>query len=746
MANISNINDFFVVDSAGLKAVVGADLANGNGSPYVGTDFTVVGRDASSPVANLWLSNFTHKSYILISDNSSNFIIRDSAAGNRLTIDTDGNSTFAGTIQTTGANLFYLGKGVYTKATNASNDVDATNIWGYGLYEGAAILGELSTIRDGTVTLNLGTTYTTGKVVIRTDNKVTALTIDSSQNSNFVGNVGIGGVPSVNLEVNKSGARLKLTDGTNQVNMGLWDGANYRFEGDANRPMYFTSYQGNIKFGISGATTMTVQNGGVGIGANSPQSKLALNTNVANPGSMLEINNRGDLTPGSWSAIRFGLDSNTYPGQYGKGGIIYESRDGYNRGKLHLAVDMTADTGSIVLTDSILTVDGTTGTVGIGTTTPGSYDGEGDNLVVYDAVTPGITIALPQTTAAGSARGSILFSDGTSGSEKYRGGVIYDHGTGMGGVADTMYLRAAVNSYLALNALGHVGIGTKQPAYKLQVSGVQNANDIVINNTTTGVNLRMSSIDAYAAVFTTGAKFLALGTNNSQHLWISDGGNVGVGTGTFDGNERQLKIAEMSSGVVGDIFDASKNPNAGRLIICGQNYSPMLSMRHYSASYGFDIWVDVVSTWDAYFDVRQQTSGFRWRGYTSNDGGEVPLMHLDRYGNLVIKAALTQNGSPSDRKLKENIKPIEKALDKVSKLKGVSFDWKESDSYSKVKEDYGFIAQDVKKIVPELVREDGGGMLSLQYNGITPIIIEAIKEQQKMIQELKAEIEILKNK
>ena len=98
MANISNINDFFVVDSAGLKAAVGADLANGNASPYVGTDFTVVGRDASSPVANLWLSNFTHKSYILISDNSSNFIIRDSAAGNRLTIDTNGNSTFEGDV------------------------------------------------------------------------------------------------------------------------------------------------------------------------------------------------------------------------------------------------------------------------------------------------------------------------------------------------------------------------------------------------------------------------------------------------------------------------------------------------------------------------------------------------------------------------------------------------------------------------------------------------------------------------
>jgi hypothetical protein len=293
------------------------------------------------------------------------------------------------------------------------------------------------------------------------------------------------------------------------------------------------------------------------------------------------------------------------------------------------------------------------------------------------------------------------------------------------------------NGIFATFTNGKVGIGTDLPAYKLQVSGVQNANDIVINNTTTGVNLRMSSIDAYAAVFTTGAKFLALGTNNSQHLWISDGGNVGVGTGTFDGNERQLKIAEMSSGVVGDIFDASKNPNAGRLIICGQNYSPMLSMRHYSASYGFDIWVDVASTWDAYFDVRQQTSGFRWRGYTSNDGGEVPLMHLDRYGTLTVKGDVIAYGSPSDKRLKENIKPIESALDKVSKLQGVTFDWKKSDSILDIKEDIGFIAQDVQKVIPELVRENEGGMLSMRHQGIAPILLEAIKELKAEIEELK---------
>ena len=99
MANISNINNFFVVNTAQKRAAIGADLANNNGTPYVGVDFTVVGANSSAPVANLWLSNFTHKSYVLISDNSSNFIIRDPAASsNRLTIASGGNATFAGNV------------------------------------------------------------------------------------------------------------------------------------------------------------------------------------------------------------------------------------------------------------------------------------------------------------------------------------------------------------------------------------------------------------------------------------------------------------------------------------------------------------------------------------------------------------------------------------------------------------------------------------------------------------------------
>ena len=74
-------------------------------------------------------------------------------------------------------------------------------------------------------------------------------------------------------------------------------------------------------------------------------------------------------------------------------------------------------------------------------------------------------------------------------------------------------------------------------------------------------------------------------------------------------------------------------------------------------------------------------------------------MRLSHDGNLTVKGDIVAYGSPSDKRLKENIKPIESALDKVSKLQGVTFDWKKSDSELNIKEDIGFIAQDVQKVI-----------------------------------------------
>jgi len=116
------------------------------------------------------------------------------------------------------------------------------------------------------------------------------------------------------------------------------------------------------------------------------------------------------------------------------------------------------------------------------------------------------------------------------------------------------------------------------------------------------------------------------------------------------------------------------------------------------------------------------------------------IARLTDVGTLTVTGDVVAYGSPSDERLKENIKPIKSALDKVMKLQGVTFDWKQKeDVILDIKEDIGFIAQDVQKVVPELIRENSNGLLSMRHQGITPILLEAIKE-------LKAEIDLLKSK
>ena len=104
--------------------------------------------------------------------------------------------------------------------------------------------------------------------------------------------------------------------------------------------------------------------------------------------------------------------------------------------------------------------------------------------------------------------------------------------------------------------------------------------------------------------------------------------------------------------------------------------------------------------------------------------------------SLTVIGDVVAFGTPSDVSFKENIKPIKNALDKVEKLQGVTFDWKESKSILDIKEDIGFIAQDVQKVLPELVRENDNGKLSLRHQGIISVLTEAIKELSDRVKAL----------
>ena len=107
--------------------------------------------------------------------------------------------------------------------------------------------------------------------------------------------------------------------------------------------------------------------------------------------------------------------------------------------------------------------------------------------------------------------------------------------------------------------------------------------------------------------------------------------------------------------------------------------------------------------------------------------------------------------SSSDIRFKENVTPIQDALFKVQQLQGVEFDWKKLTKeekktlHSNEGHDVGVIAQEVEKVLPEVVQTRESGYKAVKYEKIVPLLIEGIKEQQEQIDELKKEIEELKN-
>ena len=100
----------------------------------------------------------------------------------------------------------------------------------------------------------------------------------------------------------------------------------------------------------------------------------------------------------------------------------------------------------------------------------------------------------------------------------------------------------------------------------------------------------------------------------------------------------------------------------------------------------------------------------------------------------------------SDERLKNNITIIENPIDKVKKLKGVEYEWNNLQGvYPIGSKDSGIIAQDVQKVLPQLVKEKKGGYLGVRHDRLVGLLIESVKEQQEQIDELKKEIEELKN-
>jgi hypothetical protein len=95
----------------------------------------------------------------------------------------------------------------------------------------------------------------------------------------------------------------------------------------------------------------------------------------------------------------------------------------------------------------------------------------------------------------------------------------------------------------------------------------------------------------------------------------------------------------------------------------------------------------------------------------------------------------------SDIRLKNNIKPIESPLEKISKINGCEFEWNDELQSIYSGKDYGVIAQEIEEVFPELVQTRENGYKAVKYDKLVSVLIEGIKELTKQVEYLKTKIE-----
>jgi hypothetical protein len=117
-----------------------------------------------------------------------------------------------------------------------------------------------------------------------------------------------------------------------------------------------------------------------------------------------------------------------------------------------------------------------------------------------------------------------------------------------------------------------------------------------------------------------------------------------------------------------------------------------------------------------------------------NTDSAVTFASVSATGDIVAYAS-------SDERLKDNIEVISNPIEKVQQLKGVTWDWNDNaDELQQSLPNVGVIAQDVEKVLPQLVKDRDNGFKGVDYDKIVGLLIEAIKDQQTQIDELKSKL------
>jgi len=459
---------------------------------------------------------------------------------------------------------------------------------------------------------------------------------------------------------------------------------------------------GPLKFNNAGGEVMRLSAGGnVGIGTANPSYKLDV---VGKIFSSTEIQASSAVMNTSGGYASFGSNSGATPIRIGR--------------------DTTSN--DIIINAS--------GNVGIGTTSPNSLLQVGSsNFVISD-----------RTSAVYGPESQTIFTVGRSGVDYPQ---LLNFGVNQAGLYSSISARqftvATENNLVLQPNGGNVGIGTSSPSSLLEIAG--SAPVLTMNRTSGSFTNTIDFKTAGSSV----ASIISNAGNGEQRYSV--GPSVGWGgfqTFYTDTLER-MRITNIGNVGIGTTSPSSKlNVNGGYLTVSGTDTNQIFlegirtgtstTLRLYDN--GSTAYYDSYATMSFRANQNGGSGGnITFTGGSVGIGTTSPTYTLHVNGSVAGTSAYV---NLSDERYKKDILPIENALDKVLSLNGVTFNWDKEFNVETNLDDanhIGLVAQQVEKIIPQIVTtaEDENQTKSVAYTDLIPVLIEAIKEQQKQIDELK---------